>query len=145
MDSHSIDAVIDFLKTYADRCHHGKEEDILFRGLAKKKLSNEHDKIMRELIEEHVYARRTVTSLQNAKESYAQGKTDLLKDVLRLLEVLVEFYPRHIAKEDKTFFLPSIEYFTKQELDDVLQEFWEFDRKMIHEKYKEIVDRMRSG
>jgi len=28
-----IDAAVDFIRTYADRCHHGKEEDILFRQL----------------------------------------------------------------------------------------------------------------
>jgi len=33
-----IDAAVDFIRTYADRCHHGKEEDILFRDLAKKKI-----------------------------------------------------------------------------------------------------------
>ncbi len=31
-----IDDVVDFVRSYADRCHHGKEEDILFRELAKK-------------------------------------------------------------------------------------------------------------
>lgn len=34
-----IDTAVDFFRTYADRCHHGKEEDILFRDLAKKPLS----------------------------------------------------------------------------------------------------------
>ena len=33
-----LDFAIDFFKTYADRCHHGKEEDILFRELKKKPL-----------------------------------------------------------------------------------------------------------
>jgi len=37
-----IDTAVDFIRTYADRCHHGKEEDILFRDLAKKKLLEEH-------------------------------------------------------------------------------------------------------
>lgn len=30
-----VDAVIDFIQNYGDRCHHGKEEDILFRELKK--------------------------------------------------------------------------------------------------------------
>ena len=28
-----IDAAVDFIHVYADKCHHGKEEDILFRDL----------------------------------------------------------------------------------------------------------------
>ena len=31
-----INKAVDFLRTYADRCHHGKEEDILFRSLNEK-------------------------------------------------------------------------------------------------------------
>src|SRR5665811_1180241 len=37
-----IDTAVDFIHTYADRCHHGKEEDLLFKGLAEKNLSPEH-------------------------------------------------------------------------------------------------------
>ena len=36
-----IDTLVDFIRTYADRTHHGKEEDILFRYLAHKDLSEE--------------------------------------------------------------------------------------------------------
>ncbi|HEX9949296.1 MAG TPA: hemerythrin domain-containing protein, partial [Thermodesulfobacteriota bacterium] len=63
-----IDSGVDFFRTYADRCHHGKEEDILFRDLAKKRLSPEHKKIMAELIEEHRFGRETVGKLLSAKE-----------------------------------------------------------------------------
>ena len=35
-----IDLAVDFIRMYADRCHHGKEEDILFRDLTKKPLSD---------------------------------------------------------------------------------------------------------
>ena len=35
LDLNFIDTLVDFIRTYADRCHHGKEEDILFRDLSK--------------------------------------------------------------------------------------------------------------
>ncbi|MCP8305462.1 MAG: hemerythrin domain-containing protein [archaeon] len=142
VDPSFIDVVVDFFRTYADRCHHGKEEDILFRDLAKKQLSKEHRKIMDELIEEHIHARKTVGRLEDSKERYVQGKVDAFNDIKTSLKELTEFYPMHIEKEDGHFFYPSMEYFDKQELDDMLQEFWEFDRKMIHEKYEEIVERV---
>jgi hemerythrin-like domain-containing protein len=49
-----IDIVVHFIRTYADRTHQGKEEGILFRDLAKKELTPELEKIMQELINEHV-------------------------------------------------------------------------------------------
>src|SRR5512136_250292 len=54
-----IDTCVDFFRTYADRTHHGKEEDILFRDMKKKQLAPEHANIMNDLIEEHKYARQT--------------------------------------------------------------------------------------
>jgi hemerythrin-like domain-containing protein len=136
-----IDTYVDFARTYADRCHHGKEEDILFRDLAKKKLSPEHKKTMDELVEEHIYARKTVGELVAAKDRYVQGNKDALKDITTKLGALADFYPEHIEKEDKRFFFPILDYFTKNEQDIMLQEFWEFDRKLIHEKYQKVVER----
>jgi hemerythrin-like domain-containing protein len=141
-DPFFIDAYVDFARTYADRCHHGKEEDILFRELAKKKLSPEHKKTMDELLEEHVYARKTVGELVAAKDRYVQGDKNALKDITTKLGALAEFYPKHIEKEDKHFFFPILDYFTKQEQDAMLQEFWEFDRKLIHERYQKIVEKL---
>ena len=136
-----IDTYVDFARTYADRCHHGKEEDILFRDLAKKRLSPEHKKTMDELVEEHIYARKAVGELVAAKDNYVQGDRDALKDITAKLRILADFYPKHIEKEDKHFFFPVLDYFTKQEQDAMLQEFWEFDRKLIHEKYQKVVER----
>jgi hemerythrin-like domain-containing protein len=135
-----IDKGVDFFRTYADRCHHGKEEDILFRDLAKKKLSPEHKKMMDELIQEHVFGRQTVGQLFSAKERYGKGDRDALSEIIGFLKVLVEFYPAHIEKEDQRFFMPCMEYFRTEERDAMLQECWEFDKKLIHEKYRQLVE-----
>jgi hemerythrin-like domain-containing protein len=140
LDSNFISVATDFLRTYADRCHHGKEEDILFRELALKTLLEEDKKTMDELIEEHKYARKTVTNLVQITDKYAPGNIESIDEALSLLRDLSEFYPRHIEKEDRHFFYPSMKYFTPEEQQSMLQEFWEFDRKMIHEKYAKVIE-----
>ncbi len=137
-----ITAAVDFFRTYADKTHHGKEEDILFRDLAKKQLTQELKTIMDELVAEHIYGRKTVGALLTAKESYAKGNNKSLEDIVVYMKELVEFYPAHIEKEDKHFFYPCQEYFSQPEQDAMLQEFWEFDRKLIHEKYLQVVKEM---
>jgi hemerythrin-like domain-containing protein/rubredoxin len=136
-----LDTAIDFFKTYADRCHHGKEEDILFRDLSKKPLSEEHDKMMNILIQEHIYGRKTVSSLLEARESFARGETSALVKITEALEKLIIFYPKHIATEDKSFFYPSMKYFDEQERQGMLQEFHHFDESLIHERYAEIAEK----
>jgi hemerythrin-like domain-containing protein len=144
IDTSFIEEAIDFFKVYADRCHHGKEEDILFRDLSKKDLSPEHKVMMDELIQEHVFGRETTRKLLEATERFRQGDSAALDNIRGLLKKLVEFYPAHIEKEDKHFFLPSMEYFSKEEQDAMLQECWEFDRKLIHEKYRQVVERFEN-
>ncbi len=132
----------DFLRTYADRTHHGKEEDILFHDLAGKQLSDEDMRTMNELIAEHVFARKKVNSLVTANEAYRTGNLAALKEIVACVRELVDFYPAHIEKEDKHFFYPILNYLSQTEQDKMLEEFWEFDRKLIHEKYKQIVEEL---
>jgi len=141
VDPAFVDTAVDFVGTYADRCHHGKEEDILFRDLANKKMSEEHQRTMQELIEEHKMGRNNVKKLVEAKEKYVQGNKDALKDIVSNMEILVKFYPKHIEKEDKRFFIPCMGYFTGPEKDAMLNEMQEFDRNMIHEKYNKVVEK----
>jgi hemerythrin-like domain-containing protein len=139
-DSVFIDIAVDFIRIYADRTHHGKEEDILFRELSKRSLSAEDKNVMEELIEEHIFGRQTTKALVEANTRYRNGDESALADIASKLQTLVEFYPKHIEKEDKIFFPASRVYFTDQEDQAMLAEFWEFDRKMIHEKYKSVVE-----
>ena len=135
-----IDTAVDFIRMYADRTHHGKEEDILFRDLQKKDLSNDDRGIMNELVEEHIFGRQTTKKLIEANSRYRSGDKSALTDIVEHLNTIVDFYPKRIEKEDKVFFPASRAYFTEQEDQAMLEEFWEFDKNMIHEKYKLVVD-----
>jgi len=137
-----IDSAVGFMKTYADGCHHGKEEEILFRDLGKKSLSGEHDRIMKELVREHDMGRKSTIALVDARTRYAQGKSTSLGGIIENLEKFVKFYPMHIEKEDKHFFIPCMEYFSQKEKDQMLEELLEFDKKLIHEKYFNIVEEL---
>lgn len=138
-----VDSVVDFVRTYADRTHHGKEEEILFRDLAAKAMSPRDQRVMEELVEEHKYGRLVVAKLVQAKQDYLEGQEGTLPRIVEQLRALVAFYPRHIEKEDKDFFPNSERYLSETEQQAMLQEFWAFDRQMIHEKYKAVVAALR--
>ena len=133
-----IDDAVEFFRVYADRCHHGKEEELLFKELANKGLSAELITIMNELIEEHKLGRSMVGRLHQTNQQFANkgGEIGLLA---RLLRELSSFYPKHIEKEDKHFFFPVMEYFSREEMDQMLEEFHEFDRQMIHDFFGDNV------
>ena len=137
-----VDKAVDFIRIYADRTHHGKEEDILFRDLNNKELSEVDRRVMNELIEEHVFGRKTTKALVEANTQYRNGDSSSLGDIVSCLNTLVDFYPKHIEKEDKVFFPASRAYFSETEDQTMLAEFMDFDQKMIHEKYKSVVEEL---
>ena len=139
VDPGLIDAATDFIRTYADRCHHGKEEDILFRRLADKPLDSELAEVMAGLVDDHVRGRAMTRGLIEANTRYRAGDASALSDIESCVRELVEFYPVHIAKEDRRFFKPCLEYFTDAEKQTMLADFDEFDRALIHEKYRGLV------
>lgn len=138
-----VDTAVDFIRVYADRTHHGKEEKILFRDLDKKGLSEADRRVMNELIEEHAFARSITKALVEANTRYRNGDSAALEEIAQCLHTLVDFYPKHIEKEDKVFFPASRAYFSEAEDQAMLAEFWAFDREMIHEKYKSVVEALK--
>jgi hemerythrin-like domain-containing protein len=139
-DPRVIDIGTDFIRTYADRCHHGKEEDILFARLATKDLEPEFAEGMRRLIEDHVYGRMLTRQVVDANQRYRAGDGSALSVIESGMQSLIEFYPVHIRKEDRLYFKPFLEYFTDAEKTEMLDAFDEFDRSLIHAKYLGIVE-----
>lgn len=137
-----VSVVVDFIRSYADRCHHGKEEEILFRELRTKELSEADARDMQRLIDDHVWARGKTRELVEASEWYFSGDTEQLPRIALILQQLAEFYPDHIAREDTQFFRHAVGYFDSEERERIDAESREFDRQLIHERYAAVVEGM---
>lgn len=135
-----IDVAVDFIQMYADRTHHGKEEGILFRDLARKRLSGDDNRIMNELIQEHGFARAATAELVAATVAYRNGEEPALRVIVRNLRTFGDFYPMHIEKEDRVFFPSAMTYLSESEQQSMLEEFREFDRNMLHAKYVAVIE-----
>jgi hemerythrin-like domain-containing protein len=89
---------------------------------------------------ERMFGRQTTRELEEANNRYRNGDVTGFSNIIEKLKILIEFYPRHIEKENRRFFPSSRNYFTEEEDQSMLAEFRECDRKMIHEKYKSVVE-----
>jgi len=95
--------------------------------------------MMHDLTDEHIFMREVVEQLAAANERYVQG-ADVRTEIMHEMDRLVTFYPLHIRKEDKQFFPSAMGYLSQDEREAMIEEFWEFDRAMIHEKYQRLVE-----
>jgi len=140
VDTDFVLTAIEFIRLYADRLHHGKEEDILFRSLKTKPLQEAHRRILEELEAEHVQGRKMVGRLAMVRERVIRGEASAPRDLAALMEELARFYPAHIDKEDREFFLPCMDYFSEEERASLLQEGQEFDRNLLQSYYEGLLD-----
>jgi hemerythrin-like domain-containing protein len=145
IDSNLLQAVIDFFRIYADKNHHGKEEDILFRALDKKKLNFDHRRLMFQLIEDHKTGRNIINGLDNVQKKFLANNAKACSEIVTLLSRLLTLYPKHIEIEDKHFFYPAMTYFTEEERNQMLDEFSDFDTTIDHEKYQRMVEEFERG
>ncbi len=134
-----LHSAIDFFMSYGDKTHHGKEEDILFREIGQKPISEEDRNTMGILLEEHVMAREKIKHLNELNDKLIQGDKSVQPEIITALEDLGSFYLQHIEKENIHFFISAKQYFNDEEWELMMKEFAEFDRSMIHEKYRSLI------
>lgn len=144
-DPRDIEKILLFLREFVDRCHHGKEEDILFRALDRKALSPEHRRLMDGLIEDHGLGRRLARAAAEANARYRGGETGALSGVADALRQLVALYPEHIRKEDHEFFIPAMDYFNPDEKDALLHAGWTADSLLLRQGYEALLVGLEPG
>ncbi|VVB74470.1 Hemerythrin HHE cation binding domain protein [Candidatus Tiddalikarchaeum anstoanum] len=137
-----VDLVTDFFVTYLDLAHHGKEENILFKWLITKNISKEHLRMMNELLEEHRIGRKIIVELINSSDNYSKGSSNEWGSISALFDDFVDLYRKHIKKEDDDYYIECSNYFTQEEQDKIIREFWILDIRLVHDKYKNILDMM---
>src|SRR3972149_11777112 len=65
-----LNKILEFLTNFADKCHHGKEEDMLFPEMVK---NPANQGLVTELLDEHKTARVYIKNISAALVNYAPG------------------------------------------------------------------------
>ena len=94
---------VTFMREYADHCHHGKEEDLLFPAFIEHGVPPQGCPIAA-LLHEHKAGRELVGRLENAIEDYQKSESGAGEAVTAAIDGIVKLYPNHIWKEDVMVF-----------------------------------------
>lgn len=136
---------VEFVREFADRCHHGKEENVLFPLLKKKGLPEEGGPIG-VMKGEHRQGRSFVGALAVAVESYAKGDTGAKRDIIENARAYVRLLRDHIAMEDGVLFPMGDSLLGEDEQTQLMQRFEDVEEKEIghgkHHHYIELVEGM---
>ncbi|GAV22238.1 hemerythrin domain-containing protein [Carboxydothermus pertinax] len=92
-----------FIREFADRFHHGKEEDVLFPALYEAGMPRENSP--QELLNlEHKLGRRFVGRLDEAAEKYMEGDEEAIGQIVEAARDYVKLLRQHILKENEGLF-----------------------------------------
>ena len=130
--------VAEFMENFADRCHHAKEEDLLFPALQQCGIPQEGGPIA-VMKHEHVEGRALKERLGRAAE---RGKRE---EVLQAAHALSYLLREHIAKEEKVLFQMARQLLNHQQVEEVLRGFTRAEEDVMggtHCRYVGIARRL---
>ncbi len=122
-----LDAV-DFIRNYADRFHHAKEEDVLFKALVENGMPAENSPVAAMLMA-HDEGRAHVRGMEEATERALAGESGQAPIIAEHARGYVRLLRDHIEKED-TILYPLAERVLPEE-----------GRETLARKYREAADR----
>lgn len=123
--SEDLAAFIGFLKEFADKCHHGKEEGILFPALVAAGLPEQNGPVG-VMLAEHVQGRKYIRAMEASLHPAVDAKafTKAASDYSALLQA-------HIRKENEVLFPMAEKVLSPSQLDTLFEAFEAHEANVI--------------
>ncbi len=134
----------DFIQNFADRCHHAKEEDILFKLMQKRGIPAEGGPIA-VMLSEHDQGRALRQGLARAAEALKKGDTSAATAAIENARNFAALLSQHIAKENNILYPMANQVFSQEDQQHLHQEFERVEKEMgagVHEKYHHLVEEL---
>jgi len=136
-----VDQMLDFFRNFADRCHHAKEEDLLFVKMEERGVPAEGGPIG-VMLREHDEGRRRLRAVAEALPGAAGQDPVALAIVSENLEAYTHLLRAHIGKEDKVLYPMADKLFTPQDQQELSEAFDRVEAEEmgagVHEKYHQL-------
>lgn len=133
----------DFIKNFADGCHHQKEEGVLFKMLAEHGMPEE-DGPLAVMLDEHEQGREFTQGMRQAAERLAAGDPAAGGTVAENAQGYAALLRQHIQKEDNILFVMAERVIPPQAHDQVAQAFERVEHQEtgrgVHAKYLALAE-----
>ncbi len=137
-DINDIDDMVNFLRLFADKCHHGKEEGLMFPGMEKAGIPNAEGPIGQMLIE-HNQGRQYIAAMGASTENGALQADSFIEAASGYINLM----RAHIEKENKVLFPMGDKIIPMAVQKNLLEQFEEFEEEVMgkgtHEKLHETL------
>jgi hemerythrin-like domain-containing protein len=133
--------MLDFFRAFADRCHHAKEENLLFVRMTEKGMPRDFGPIGM-MLHEHEQSRANLRAVDDRLADAAAGDAAALAAVSANLLAYASLLRAHILKEDNILYPMANQAFTAADQAALAADFERVERDEIgadvHERYERI-------
>jgi hemerythrin-like domain-containing protein len=139
-----FEKIIEFIKVFADQCHHGKEEDLLFPAMEIAGIPKESGPIGVMLFEHNV-GREAVRGMKEGIEEFFNGNERARKKIIDNAEKYIELLDSHIFKEDNILYPMADMHLSEEQQKELLEKFEEVEKKIgegVHHSFIELVENL---
>jgi hemerythrin-like domain-containing protein len=141
----ALEKIVDFVRNFADRCHHAKEEDLLFAKLRERGMPAQAGPIA-VMLHEHDEGRRRIAAVVEALPEARQGAASAIEAVRTNLLAYADLLEAHIAKEDNVLYPMADRLLTAADQQALADAFEQVEANEIgpgvHEKYHKLADEL---
>lgn len=137
--------LVEFFSGFADRCHHGKEENLLFKRMVERGFSADAGPVG-VMLYEHRQGREHVGAL--AAIGHGDGPLSPAERESFVSHALAyaSFLSQHIAKEDQMLYPMALEALSEQDLEELARAYAAFEENVMgageHERLHAVADRI---
>ncbi len=136
-----LEQMVDFFRNFADRCHHAKEENLLFVKMQERGMSAASGPIA-VMLAEHTEGRGRVKAVAEALPRATGGDAAAATLVRDNLLAYVELLRAHIYKEDNILYPMADQLFTAEDRQALGEAFDIVEAEEmgagVHEKYHQL-------
>lgn len=137
--------VTDFVKGFADGCHHKKEEDVLFNAMVAHGVPVEGGPIGA-MLAEHEQGRIYTRAMREAAQRLANGDETARGDIIHNAQGYIGLLRQHIAKENGVLFPMADQIIPQAKHAEVLAGFEHVEHEEtgpgVHEKYLALAEEL---
>ncbi len=138
-------SILEFLQVFADQCHHGKEEDLLFPAMEAAGVPRQGGPIG-VMLHEHTLGRGYIRGMGEALASYQAGAPGAAASFAQHARHYIALLTQHIEKENNVLFPMADRHLPAAKQEELFEGFEAIERERIgvgkHEEFHELLGRL---
>ncbi len=146
VDPDHLARIVEFFRIFADKCHHGKEEDLLFPEMEKSGVAKERGPIGVMLVE-HDQGRAYVRGMGEASARYKKGDPSASAEFAKNARDYIALLTQHINKENNILFPMGDRVLSGEKQRELVEAFESLEREKIgagtHEEFHKLLHHLQ--